>query len=228
MIRIFHVVGGLGNGGAETLLKLLLSKSSNDPDRELTLLVLESYDRQVHDLAKTNVRAFYFDLKQESVRSVIARAGKRLFQILRLARFLLSERPHIVQSWLYFPDLIIAPFAKLVGAKIIWGIFLSELQKSYYKRSTWIAIRLCGRLARWIPNRIVSCTIAGGESHVEIGYPKEKLEVVFPGIDPMFFRKDSVARSQIREHHGVEEETVVIGMVARWDPQKNHELFLKP
>ena len=26
----------------------------------------------------------------------------------------------------------------------------------------------------------------------------------------MFFRKDSVARSQIREHHGVEEETVVI------------------
>ena len=149
-MKIIHVINSLEIGGAEMMLLKLLNSGiySND---EILILVLTKNTVLTEKIRKLGFNVEHFNFSKNFY---IFREAIKFYKRIKIFS------PDIVQSWLYFPDLIIAPFAKLVGAKIIWGIFLSELQKSYYKRSTWIAIRLCGRIeplavwnVMWMPQQ---------------------------------------------------------------------------
>jgi glycosyltransferase involved in cell wall biosynthesis len=58
-----------------------------------------------------------------------------------------------------------------------------------------------------------------------MGYRADKLRVVPNGFDTDRFRPDAEARAAVRAELGWDEATPVVGLVARFDPQKDHRTF---
>ena len=64
------------------------------------------------------------------------------------------------------------------------------------------------------------------EVHGEFGYQVDKIQVIPNGFDLHRFAPDAQARSGLRGELGVGPATPLVGMVARYDPQKNHLGFV--
>jgi glycosyltransferase involved in cell wall biosynthesis len=74
---------------------------------------------------------------------------------------------------------------------------------------------------------IVVNSLAGLEHAVSEGYPRNKMLFIPNGIDTNVFYPDDAARERVRAEWGVGHSEKLIGNVARFDPIKNHPLFLK-
>ena len=85
-------------------------------------------------------------------------------------------------------------------------------------------------LSRLVARRadlIIANSEAGRRFHVATGYPADRIVVIPNGIDVRRFRPDADARASTRAAWGVTPDRVVIGMVARVDPMKDHVTLLK-
>ena len=81
---------------------------------------------------------------------------------------------------------------------------------------------MCARLSRWVPDRIVACAEAAKEVHAAIGYDARRMVVIPNGYDISYFSPDSEARKLIRAEWCIPDCVPLLGMVARFDPQKDH------
>ena len=57
--------------------------------------------------------------------------------------------------------------------------------------------------------------------------PEETVEVIYNGVDCRFFRPNVFDRGEVRRRLGLEEDAKVLLMVARFSPNKRHDLVLK-
>ena len=148
--------------------------------------------------------------------------------LIKLSWLLRQIKPDLVQTWLYHSDLIGGLAAKLAGSnKIFWSIRQSNIDPDSNKRSTiWIA-KACAKLSSWLPGRIICCSHAAMESHVALGYAREKILVIPNGFDLDAFQPDQEARKSVRKELGLDENIFLVGLVARFDPQKDHQNFLQ-
>jgi glycosyltransferase involved in cell wall biosynthesis len=81
-------------------------------------------------------------------------------------------------------------------------------------------------MSRWVPTCVVFVSEAGSLFHAEIGYAAKKMEVIPNGFDLHEFRPDPDARCSLRKELGVAEDALLIGMAARFHPQKDHHNFV--
>ena len=54
-----------------------------------------------------------------------------------------------------------------------------------------------------------------------MGYAADKLQVIPNGFDLHRFVPDEAARASVRSELSVESDTSLVGLIARFDPQKN-------
>ena len=113
------------------------------------------------------------------------------------------------------------------GIPVVWGIHASQLEPTTTRRRTAWMIALSGRLSGWLPARIVYCSEVSHRLHESLGYADDRMLVIPNGFDIDAFVPDPDARAAVREELGVSRETPLVGMVARFDPQKDHENFFK-
>ena len=148
--------------------------------------------------------------------------------MIKLSMLLHQKKPYLVQTWLYHSDLIGGLAAKLAGInKIFWSIRQSNIDVDSNKQSTiWIA-KACAKLSSWLPDKIICCSHAALESHVTLGYYKEKILVIPNGFDLDAYQPDKDARKSVRKELGLDEKTHLVGLVARFDPQKDHRNFIQ-
>lgn len=148
--------------------------------------------------------------------------------IFRLTRYLRQQGPDLVQTWMYHADLMGGIAAKMAGGiPLVWGIHNSNLDPGSSKRMTIWTARICSRLSRWLPKRIVCCSEASREVHTRLGYDPEKMVTIQNGFDLVNFRPDRGAGSSIRYELGIPENSLIIGLAARFDPQKDHQNFVR-
>lgn len=163
------------------------------------------------------------------VKALGMRPGRlNLLALLELRKLLRSIQPDIVQSWMYHADLM-SGLASLGNGKWprVWGIRQSDLDPHTTKRMTRAVAWVSARLSGTVPTRIVCCSHASARVHSDIGYDREKMTVIPNGFDVSLFRPDPEARRAIRAELRIPEEAVVIGLVARLDPQKDHATFFR-
>ena len=148
--------------------------------------------------------------------------------MIKLSLLLHQKKPDLVQTWLYHSDLIGGLSGKLAGInKIFWSIRQSNIDVDSNKKSTiWVA-KTCAKLSSWLPDKIICCSHAALESHVALGYAKEKILVIPNGFDLDAFQPDQDARKSVRKELGLDEKTFLVGLVARFDPQKDHRNFIQ-
>lgn len=136
-------------------------------------------------------------------------------------------QPEVVQTWMYHANLIGGVVAWLAGIdRIFWNIRSSTLELGRDKRTTIYTSQLCAWLSAWLPDRIITCAREAGRVHADIGYDASKMIVVPNGFDTDQYRPDEQRRTRVREELTLD-SIPVVGLVARYHPQKDHRTFLR-
>ena len=216
-LKVLHVITGLPVGGAQSALGRLLARA---PEQE--------FEQPVVSLGALGAMG---EKWRGEGRSVVA-LGMRPstpdpFAFARLARLLRHERPDVVQTWLYHADLLGGLAARAAGVgPVLWNLRQSDLDPVETKWPTRAVVAASARLSR-LPRTIVCCSEASLRVHAALGYDRGRMRVILNGVDLAQFRPDPSARAELRRELGLGEEAPLIGMAARWHPQKDHPTFLR-
>ncbi|MEI8295442.1 MAG: glycosyltransferase [Alphaproteobacteria bacterium] len=209
--RIIHLIGGLDRGGAETMLYKILSRMNRDifANEVISLTTLGPIATQIQDLG---IPVTALGMHQHKFRAV-----GRLLRILR------NKRPHLIQSWNHHSDLLALVGGWCTGTRtIFWNIRCSEVMEMGFPR-------LVKALA-WIsplPTGIIVNSEAGLAVHSQLGYRPKAWHFIGNGFDCELFCQSSDKRQAFRQHHQIPDDSLLIGMIARFDPMKDHGTFFQ-
>ena len=144
-----------------------------------------------------------------------------------LVRSFRKDCPAIVHSYLVEPSIIGLLAAKLAGVpRVVWGVRASNVDYRQYERINGLAFRAAGVLSRF-PDLIIANSAAGERYHRQHGYASARFETIPNGVDTSRFKPSIDSRRRMRAEWGVHDDEILIGVVARLDPMKGHEVFLR-
>ena len=219
-ISILCLTSGLEVGGAEMMLYKFLSRMDRT---RFTAHVISMIDLDLGPMTP-KIKALGVPLRSLGMR----RGVPNPMGIVKLVRWLRQTRPDVIQTWMYHADLIGGVAAKLAGGiPVAWNIRHTDLNAHGSRQLTIHTMRVCAKLSKWLPVRIVCCSEASRQVHVALGYAAEKMLVIPNGLDLTAFKPDSAARESVRKELGISDDALIIGMVGRFDPQKDHRNFIK-
>ena len=149
--------------------------------------------------------------------------------IWRLSRMIRNYKPDAIQTWMYHADLLggLATRISRINVPVIWGVHHTNLVPGQDKKTTIVTAKLCAKLSRRIPAKIVCCSMASEETHAKIGYDKDKMLVIPNGFDLEAFCPDREARGSVRQELGIDKDALFIGMAGRFNPQKDHNNLIQ-
>lgn len=216
VLKVAHIISGLGQGGAEAVLWRLVKATA---DRYSHLVVSLSPDR-------------YYESRLRSVGAEVLVLGMPRGRVTalglwRLFRVLRAFSPDVVQTWMYHANFLGSVVSLLSGYPCLWGLHNAALDPSRVKWTTRAVAAVCSPLSHLVPRVVVSCSQAGARSHVRMGYAAQRMRVIPNGYDVEAFAPDPVGGLRVRRSIDVPDDAHVVGMVARWDPIKDHATFLE-
>jgi glycosyltransferase involved in cell wall biosynthesis len=145
----------------------------------------------------------------------------------RLFRTLQKLKPDIVQTWLYHADLLAGLAAKFAGVKkIFWNIRQSNLDTDLNKWHARLTARCCAFLSYWLPDKIICNSQTAIKVHQKLGYKRSLFHLIGNGFDLEKFCINPFAKSVICRQLMIPEKSPLIGLIARFDPQKDHRNFI--
>lgn len=210
-MKVVHIISGLNDGGAEAVLYRLCSSDMSVQHHVVSLMDEGKYGALLQD---AGVQVFCLNMPQGRV---TASGLWKLWQLLR------RIRPRVVQTWMYHADFIGGIVAKLAGIKaVFWGIHHSNLSSGTVKRSTILTAKICAKLSSIVPVHIISCSEQAALAHQQLGYCANKFSVIANGYDLQIFNPDKDTGLYLRHALGIKSGIALLGMVARFDQQKDH------
>ncbi len=216
-MRILYIITGLATGGAESMLLKLLERLDRERYTPMVISLTTSGD------IGPRIAVLGIPVLALGMTPGLPRPSDFLY-LLRKVRQL---RPDIVHTWLYHADLLGGLAARLAGiTAICWGIRSSNLDADKTHWTTRAVRRVCALLSHVIPKRIFLNSETARRIHVSLGYAGVKMSVVPNGFDLSRFRPDVGARGRVRAGLGCADDTLLVGMVGRFDPLKNHSGFI--
>jgi glycosyltransferase involved in cell wall biosynthesis len=215
-MKILHIITGLERGGAEAVLFRLATATSAEAGHVVISLTGEGvYGPRLTERGIA-VHALHFPRGRLTARG-----------LLQLWRMIRSIKPDAIQTWLYHGDLVGGLAGRLAGIRAVyWNIRNSTLSPGVTSRRTRLTARICALMSGWLPAAISCCSERAVQVHQELGYRADKLTVIQNGYDLAHFSRRPDARERLRREWGIPPEMPLLGMAARWDPQKDHASLL--
>ena len=217
MIRVTHLISSLATGGTEMMLhKVLRGMQGQGVDN--TVISLTSGGAVAGMIAGLGVPVHSLDMRR-GIPDPLA--------VLRLHRLLKAARPQVLQTWLYHADLLgllVGKAAKVPS--IAWNIRCSITDERYVRGLTGMTVRLLARLSG-VPDAVVTNSDAGIAVHERLGYHPRRWTMIPNGFDLERFAPDPNAYASVRTELGLSPDTVLVGLIARYDPLKDHATFLR-
>ena len=219
VIRITHIITGLDTGGAEMMLYKLLSGM----DRAVFSVEVIS----LKDIGPIGKKIQTLGIPVHAIG--MSKSAPNLLGWLSLINWLHQNPPHVVQTWMYHANLIggLAAMVFVRGIPVAWNIRYSNFDSQYSKRRTIWTAKACSLLSWLLPDSIVCCSKTSCTIHQDLGYVRDKFKVIPNGFDLNVYRPDERARITVRQELAVSSVTLLIGLVARFDPQKDHHNFIR-
>lgn len=215
-MTIAHIITSLNNGGAEGVLYRLCLHDKNNEHIVISMMNTGKYGPL---LQEHGIKVYCLNMQQGRL---------SLKGIIKLYKLLRAIKPNVVQTWMYHADLIGGIVARIAGIKkIFWNIRHSYLQKGSSKNSTIFIAHVCARLSCIIPTKIICCAHKAKEVHEALGYKAAKLVVIPNGYDFSEYYPDEIKRRTFRSELNISEDTILLGMVGRYDPLKDHHNLLQ-
>lgn len=194
---VLHVVPGLGYGGTEFVVWRLAQAER-----------ARGWDSRVVSLKR---RGALFSSFEKS--GVPARP-------LAFRDFCVSEPLGTVVGWLYNGNLAAEALAlRRPNAGLVWNLMQANLSASVNRWPTRVAMGLGAALSARGPDAVVCNSQVARAVHETVGYDPRKMRVIPNGVDTDLYRPAPALRPS--------GEPLVIGHLARWDPQKDHATFVR-
>jgi glycosyltransferase involved in cell wall biosynthesis len=212
--KIVFIITGLTTGGAEMMLLKLCSQI--DKSRfSLSVISLRDSGNIGPRIEKLGIPVYSLGFRSSLLFIPL---------IIKLRKLLYELKPDLIQGWMYHGNLVASLFTG--KALVCWGI-----------RSSLLDFNEIGGMSRWIikigkylshfPNCIIYNSNVSSRQHLEFGYFGGRAIVIPNGFDIGVMKPDENAYFLIRNEIGISGNVVLIGLVARFHPMKDHEIFLK-
>lgn len=204
-IRVMHLVGKLGTGGMENGV---INICHNLPQSRFqsSICTFESGGAMEERIDKQVVDVFH----------VAKRVGNDPILPIRLARLLKRQRIDILHShnWGTLIEGVVA--AKLCGTAVVvhgeHGMIYDQPRQVWAQKLAWRRVDQVLAVSDALASRMFET----------IGYPKERIQVIPNGVDSDFFSPSHHSKEDARRQLGLPVDGVMVGMVARFVPFKNH------
>ncbi len=215
--RIMHIITGLNTGGAEMmLLKLLSASNGNWNSMVVSLGEKGSIGPKI---ARLGVPVDCLHLRPQAPNPL------RIMSLIKLMR---RFRPQLIQGWMPHGNLLasIVQVSLRHQVPVLWNVQMSLYDVRLEPWGTRAFIRL-GALLSKQPAAIVYNSQLSARQHEDFGYHAGKRSVIATGFDCGLFRPDEEAREAVRSELGLESRAILIGLVARYHPMKDHACFFR-
>lgn len=210
-IKLMKMLTIFGSGGTERQV-INLAKGLDDCRFDLRFACLSKWGQYLQDIEARGIQVEEFPIKS-------LYKPHTLLQQTRLARYIKDHGTEIFHSYNFYSNVFAMPAAKMAGVPLIvasirdCGVNLSPTQKTVQ--------RLACRLA----NRILVNAASIRDWLIEEGYPGHKITIIRNGLDLATYRQcDGTA---VRGEFGIPPAARIVLMLARLDPQKGIDTFIK-
>jgi len=216
-IRLVHIINDVSIGGAEMMLYKLLSQVNRE--RFEPIVVALRNRGQLH----RRIEALDVPVYNVAMRLGIP-TPTSCWRLIRLMRRL---KPDLIQGWMYHGSLAAQVGGAFAGRSVpvVWNIRQSLNGFNYEKRATAAIIRFLAYLSKRPAKIIYNSRIAAAQ-HGAIGYELRDSLVIPNGFMTSLFTPSQEARNSVRVELGIPDETLLIGLVSRYHPVKDHANFL--
>ncbi|SED04228.1 Glycosyltransferase involved in cell wall bisynthesis [Streptomyces sp. 2231.1] len=211
-MRALHIITGLGVGGAEQQLRLLL--------RHLPV--------RCDVVTLTNPGPVAAGLAADGVRVVdLGMTGNRdLAALPRLARIVRRGRYDLVHTHLYRACLYGRIAARLAGVRAVVATEHSLGDSQMEGRPLTAGVRGLYLLGERVGRSTVAVSPTVAERLGRWGVPGPRIAVVPNGIDRARFAFDPAARRRIRDELGLGADAFVVGGIGRLAPGKRFDVLI--
>jgi glycosyltransferase involved in cell wall biosynthesis len=216
-LKIVLLARSLGVGGAEGQI-VVLARGFRQRGHDVSVALFYGDGPRAEELHDSGIPLF--DLKKSGRWDLLP-------FFIRLLRMTRRIQPDVIYGFLGPPNMstaLLKPF--LPRTKMVWGVRSSHVDLQRYDWLSRLSYRLECRLSRFA-DLVICNSWAGLEYAAAHGFPSDKLTVIHNGLDPDQFAPDPVARERIRREWRVAGHEILIGIVARLDPMKDHPTFLQ-
>lgn len=209
-MRVFHLVKGLGRGGAETLLARTASTQPLTARRNAYGYFLPWKDALVQEIREQGCVVKCFSAKNP---------GEMLLRLPELILFLKSWRPDIIHGHLPLAGVMARLAGKALGVPVVYTEH--NLQERYHPIT-----RFANRLTWGMQQRVVAVSGEVSESIARSLSEKPLVEIILNGVDCGKFCPNPQLRSRARAELGLTEDDFLVGSVAVFRKQKRLDLWL--
>lgn len=221
MVNVLHLITSLGGGGAER--QLLTLCRDPDPSIQYSVVSLKEGGELLSAFQETGTYRGHLGMSP---------GRPSLGSFRTLCQLLKTHQPQVLQTWLYHADLIGTLAARKVKIpRLYWNIRCSDMDLKRYGLSTRLTVKLNGLLSGW-PEGLLFNSYAGKTAHETFGFKAKKWVYMPNGFDvsptePSLPKQTPRTQDPLRQQWSLPKNSLVLGMVARVDPMKDHETFLK-
>jgi len=211
VITVLHIITGLGSGGAERMLTRVVTTTSDHRHVVISLMDGGFFGQS---LASAGIEYHCLNLRHFWRVPIIFPCLVALIRRLR---------PDVVMTWLYHADFL-GTLAALIGGvsarRIVWNVRCSDINFGDYARTTrWLTRFLAFLSSR--PGAITHNSHAGLRAHEALGYRPRRWVYTPNGFDVDEWSPNEDDRTRVREEWGVTAAEIVVGIIARYSPQKD-------
>lgn len=217
-IKVAHLISGLPVGGAQTALRYLVERA-NRAFFEMNVISMTSLGPVGTEILRQGVEVTALEMRR-SLPDPTA--------VVRLVLELRRRKIDILQCWMYHADLF-GGLAALAAprTKVFWNLRQTNLDPRHSKLLTRSIATICAKSSRRLPHTIVCGSKAAEEIHVAMGYAAHKMVLIENGVDTQRFAPSADAKSALREKLHLDSRTLLVGLIARFHPQKDHRTFVQ-
>jgi glycosyltransferase involved in cell wall biosynthesis len=216
VIRVLHLITSFGLGGAETTLAQLVGRMdrSRFANSVVVMLRLPALRPRV---AMQKIPLHCLEMRPGVPNPV---AAARFLRIVR------SERPQVLQTWMYHADLLGLAVGRLARVpKISWNIRRSFIDMQEHRLLSGWVLQLLVKLSG-IPDAVLTNSVSGRRTHETLGYTPRRWVCIPNCIDCDRFRPAPDERTRLRNELRLPSDTPLVALVARHVPIKGHDVFI--
>ncbi|MHA1564731.1 MAG: glycosyltransferase, partial [Alphaproteobacteria bacterium] len=224
-MKVMHVITSLDIGGAEQMLRRLVTADSPHADNRdavshsVVTMIAGGPLRAPIEAAGIPVT----DLNMTPGAASIA----GLWQLTRLIR---RQKPDLIQTWLYHADLATTLALQLSGRRrrtpLIWGLRCSDMHAGHATPRHRFILRCLAFLSRR-PDLIISNSTSGVRVHTDAGYRPKQWLVIPNGFHTQEFAPNPQQRAKMRAELGLAETDFAGVLCARVAPMKDHQNIVR-
>jgi len=217
-IRVLHVISGLKAHGAEMMLyKLLCSMDRTRFDPVVMSL-------GVADTLRDRIESLGIPVRR------LGMSSRRPYHLplLTMRRIARDIAPDVIQGWMYHGNVFANLMRRLSPGNpaVLWNVRHSVYDIGQEKPLMRQLIRFGARLSSGVDAVIYNSKLSA-KQHEAMGYCAAKTRHLPNGFDTSVFMPSDTARSHLRAKLKLAENTMLVGVVGRFHPMKDHANFFK-